>query len=513
MRERKFAVIVGSGFSGSLLAWILQRQGKDVVLIDRGTHPRFAIGESSTPTADFLLAHLSDRWNLPSLAPFACWGTWKEKVPQVRCGKKRGFSYYAHRAGQDYTDDAIHSRSLLVAASCEDRWSDTQWYRRDVDQHWFQCAIEAGVQAFERTAIQTAEWDASTQLWHVQAQGEREAWRGSCDWLIDASGGGAALAAWTGQKQDDAWMRTRTGAVFAHFNNLPSFVEDYYDKGLRTQDPFHGDDAAQHHVVEDGWQWQIRFDHGVTSCGWVLPEQRLAKVCKEQDLHSWWVDQNARYPTLHKMLQQAKIDPEAGSIRIQHRMSRCLDRAAGKRWIAVPTAYGFVDPLHSSGIAHALSGVARIAELLLCSEHRWDESCLNYDRQLRSELAWIDTLVSGCYACLPSFDRFVGFSAFYFVAAIGFEKQLAADPIVWPLGFMQADDDQLRSVAEDFWHRASLERAESERDDPWMRSLRERLQPWNQVGLLEAERGNRLAHTVAPKYAMIAVGSRPPVAG
>ena len=44
MRDRKFAVNVGSGFSGSLLAWILQRQGKEVVLIDRGTHPRFAIG-------------------------------------------------------------------------------------------------------------------------------------------------------------------------------------------------------------------------------------------------------------------------------------------------------------------------------------------------------------------------------------------------------------------------------------------------------------------------------------
>lgn len=509
MRDRKFAVIVGSGFSGSLLAWILQRQGKEVVLIDRGTHPRFAIGESSTPTADFLLAHLSERWNLPSLAPFACWGTWKEKVPQVRCGKKRGFSYYAHQAGHDYTDDASHSRSLLVAASCEDRWSDTQWYRRDVDQHWFQCAIDSGVQALERTSFQAAEWDVSTQCWQVKTLGEHGAWSGICDWLIDASGGGAALAPWTGQKQDDAWMRTRTGAVFAHFANVPSFVEEFYDKGLCSQDPFHGDDAAQHHVVEDGWQWQIRFDHGVMSCGWVVPEQRLANARIKEDLRSWWNEQNARYPTLHKMFRCAEIDPEAGTIRMQKRMSRCLDRAAGKRWIAVPTAYGFVDPLHSSGIAHALSGVARIAELLLASEYRWDEGCGDYDRQLRSELTWIDTLVSGCYACLPAFDRFVGFSAFYFVAAIGFEKQLAADPTVWPLGFMQARDVELRRVAEEFWQRASLERMECERGS-WLRSLRERLKPWNHVGLLDVERCNRLAHTVAPKYARIADGIGPP---
>jgi tetracycline 7-halogenase / FADH2 O2-dependent halogenase len=85
-------VVLGSGFSGSLLAWILAKQGRKVLLIDRQQHPRFAIGESSTPTADFLLAHLAARWQLPELAPLACWGTWKEKYPEVVCGKKRGFS-------------------------------------------------------------------------------------------------------------------------------------------------------------------------------------------------------------------------------------------------------------------------------------------------------------------------------------------------------------------------------------------------------------------------------------
>ncbi|MBL8208921.1 MAG: NAD(P)-binding protein [Blastocatellia bacterium] len=41
--------IVGSGFSASLLAMIARRLGLSVMLIERGSHPRFAIGESTSP--------------------------------------------------------------------------------------------------------------------------------------------------------------------------------------------------------------------------------------------------------------------------------------------------------------------------------------------------------------------------------------------------------------------------------------------------------------------------------
>ena len=41
--------VIGSGFGGSLTALALRARGQRVVLIERGRHPRFAIGESSTP--------------------------------------------------------------------------------------------------------------------------------------------------------------------------------------------------------------------------------------------------------------------------------------------------------------------------------------------------------------------------------------------------------------------------------------------------------------------------------
>ena len=56
--------IVGSGFAGSLLARVLAVQGYDVVLLERGTHPRFAIGESTTPLANLSLERLAARYGL-----------------------------------------------------------------------------------------------------------------------------------------------------------------------------------------------------------------------------------------------------------------------------------------------------------------------------------------------------------------------------------------------------------------------------------------------------------------
>ena len=44
--------IVGSGFGGSLAALALLKRGHRVALVERGRHPRFAIGESSTPLAN-----------------------------------------------------------------------------------------------------------------------------------------------------------------------------------------------------------------------------------------------------------------------------------------------------------------------------------------------------------------------------------------------------------------------------------------------------------------------------
>ena len=507
------AVIIGSGFSGTILGNILARSGWRIAIIDRATHPRFAIGESSTPTADFLLAYLADRWRLPELRPLAAWGTWKDSNPQVVCGKKRGFTYYSHLPDQPYRDCPQHSHSLMVAASQTDYWSDTQWLRSDVDEFLARQCVASGCELIENANIDDARHDDG--IWKLSieqnmsgvgfqpAMSKTQA-RSLCykaRWLIDAGGGGDFSEKWLGNQRDDAWMKTQTGSVFGHFRGVDGF-------GLQLEtgsaiDPiaqFHADDSAQHHVTDDGWMWTLRFDNGVTSVGMVQPTDRWKSVGTLAEAEQVWSNWIGKYPSIEKMLAKSRpVESNEPWLRWSNRLSRCRQRAVGDGWVQLPTAYGFVDPLHSTGIAHALSGVLRIADMLVkdgavdsCTSPRWTE----YDRQLRSEIEWIDTLVGGCFRSLPSFSKFTAFAAWYFVSTIQFERVMARDPSRWTDGYLTSGNMRLRQKVEESYTQLSHQ-SEAVTVD----FIRSGIQEWNDVGLLEPIRGQRIPHTAPPKYA------------
>ena len=107
--------VIGSGFGGSLSAMIARRLGRSVVLLERGRHPRFAIGESSTPLANLLIEELALRYDLPRLLPLAKWGSWRKTYPQIACGLKRGFTFYHHQFEEPFLNDSDRRDQLLVA--------------------------------------------------------------------------------------------------------------------------------------------------------------------------------------------------------------------------------------------------------------------------------------------------------------------------------------------------------------------------------------------------------------
>src|SRR5205809_6923864 len=111
--------IAGSGFGGSLLAMVARRLGLSVLLIERGTHPRFAIGESTSPLTNLLLEELAQRYDLPRLLPLASYVTWTRAYPDLTVGIKRGLTFYGHPASQPFREDSEPSRQLLAAASPE----------------------------------------------------------------------------------------------------------------------------------------------------------------------------------------------------------------------------------------------------------------------------------------------------------------------------------------------------------------------------------------------------------
>src|SRR6266540_5300073 len=148
--------IVGSGFAGSLLARVLAVLGYDVVLLERGTHPRHSIGDSSTPLANLSLERLARRYGLADCYHLATHGRWLEHYPELRRGLKRGFTFYRHHPDQPFANRGFDSERLLVAASPDDSRSDTHWLRADVDHHFVRQAIAAGVDYRDRVNLTTA---------------------------------------------------------------------------------------------------------------------------------------------------------------------------------------------------------------------------------------------------------------------------------------------------------------------------------------------------------------------
>ena len=145
--------VIGSGFSGSLLAMIARRLGLSVVMLERATHPRFAIGESTSPLMNLLMEEIADEYGLPDLKPLTCWGEWQRTYPNVIGGMKRGFSYFRHEAGKKFQTDSSRSNQLLVAASPADEVADTHWLRSSVDHFLVEKAIKLGVEFIDRVEL------------------------------------------------------------------------------------------------------------------------------------------------------------------------------------------------------------------------------------------------------------------------------------------------------------------------------------------------------------------------
>ena len=158
----------------------------------------------------------------------------------------------------------------------------------------------------------------------------------------------------------------------------------------------------------------------------------------------------------------------------------------------LPTTAGFVDPLHSTGIAHALSGVERLADLLLAEsfdEVGWEA----YGAAVIDEVAWIDLLVSTCYAVLPDFDRFRLASTLFFLATVAAERGYGRGETTTSQGFLAARNTPLRAAL--FAARAELLGG----GEATAARLRDRLAPFDPVGLLDPAARHRFAHTAVDK--------------
>ncbi len=468
--ERREVVIAGGGFAGSILARALHAEGRDVLLLERGRHPRFALGESSTPLANLALERLAVRYGFEDLWDLAAHGRWRRRLPEVGRGRKRGFCFYEHEPGEAFSPGPASARRLVVAASPDDEAADNQWLRADVDRFLFERARAEGVDCREETAVEVVSVPRDSGDGPVRLRAGGQVLEAGL--LVDATGG-SPLAAGLGAGETSP--RLRTSLVYSHFAGAAPFERDV---GW-PDSPFPERWSASHHLLEEGWMYQLRFDDGSVSAGFLLAEERPGAA---EAVFASLLD---RYPSLALQFADSRpLRPVASRSAVAWRR----DRAGGPGWLLLPHSYAFADPMFSTGIAWSLLAVERVADL--CRRRLpATEDLERYGRLVAAEADHIDRLLVAAYRLMPAMERFTAAAMVYFAAASFDElrqRLLDAPPEGWCWqGFLGAGDGRRRLFEE--LDERSAAGGESGSLAEWLGPAIER---WNLIGLLDPRRCN-----------------------
>ncbi|HTV07170.1 MAG TPA: FAD-dependent oxidoreductase [Acidobacteriaceae bacterium] len=410
MSEQYDVAVVGSGFAGSLTAMIAHQLGLRVVLLERGRHPRVTIGESSTPLSNLLLEELARHYDLPALRPLSKWGSWQQSHPELACGLKRGFSFFHHAANSGAKIE--RENQLLVEASPHDAIGDTHWYRADFDEFLVQEVQRIGVEYWDEVELREFEEDDGGVVLRGTHSGD-DVEIASC-FVVDATGPRGFLhrALGLGERLLPGLPPTQT--LYSHFRGTRR-LDEMGATALDGTPPYPVDDAAVHHLIDGGWVWVLRFNNGVTSAG-VAATDALADELRLAEGEAAWERVLARMPIVRAQFADAE------AVQPFRRLPRLSFRSAaisGRRWVLLPSAAGFVDPLLSTGFPLTLLGVVRLGEII---ERNWGSEgfpvrLAEYAAKTDAELQATARLIGALYANLNIFPVFSALTLLYFAAA------------------------------------------------------------------------------------------------
>ena len=402
--------IVGSGFAGALCALALRQRGRRVALVERGRHPRFAIGESTTPLTNLLLEELADRYDLPQVRSFSKWGTWRRTHPDVACGLKRGFTFLFHQHGERFVDDGSHARQLLVAASPNDEVADTHWYRPAFDLALVEEAQSAGAIYLDETHLERIGETASGMT--LEGTRDGQAVTIAAGFVIDASGPRGFLTTAFGTGNAPLrWLPRDAGPLHALRECRP--LERHRAHGRHASVPA-GRGGAPSRVSR-------RLDLGAAL------QQRNHE--RRRRAHGWTRSRPSSFgrracvgsPARAPAVGSRSVRPARATLPFIHtpRVAFRCHEVAGAKWALLPSAAGVIDPLLSTGFPLTLLGLSRLLEVLeTTSPGAEREAALKtYAETTQRELDITEQLVGALYACMVDPPLFKRLSLLYFAAA------------------------------------------------------------------------------------------------
>ncbi|MET0556113.1 MAG: NAD(P)/FAD-dependent oxidoreductase [Vicinamibacteria bacterium] len=306
-------VVIGGGPAGSTVSTLIAQQGHRVELFERERFPRFHIGESLIPETYWVLKRLG---MLPKMQQSRF--VKKHSVQFVNADGKLSAPFY-------FFDNKPHE--------CSQTW---QVVRSEFDQMMLQNAREHGVQAHEGVRVLDVLFEGERAV-GVRVRGEDGSERTvHAKVVVDASGQ-------VGMLQNRLRLRVwdpilNKGAIWTYWRG--AYRDTGRDEGatmvLQTTD-------------RKGWFWYIPLHDDVVSVGVVAPFDHLFKG--RGPYAETYEEEVARCPAVQDRV--SKAERVTGHFATKDYSYRAT-RVAGDGWVLVGDAWGFLDPLYSSGVLLAL---------------------------------------------------------------------------------------------------------------------------------------------------------------
>jgi FADH2 O2-dependent halogenase len=421
-------VVIGSGIIGASAALVLAQTGLKVLVIESGTHPRFAIGEALVPTTTLGFYYLAQKYNIPELRQVTHYPELKERGNAS--WPKLGFWFGHHQPGIQLQP----GQEMMLVSPGFPIGPDVHLLRSDVDSFLVSCLPRYGVNYREQTQLQ--EYIADSEQVKLVLKSAENLEEVNTRFVLDCSGYNSFLAAKFKLRESPCRFNTNSRVLFSHFQEV-AFLEDVLQK---PEFVCKRDATTIHHCFDGGWIWIIRFDNQITSVGLVLDRDRYPDNSLPPE-EEFWSFINS-FPTVAAQMKSAKpIRPFTKTGRIQY----SSHSIAGDRYLIAPSAAAFVDPLFSTGIDLGVAFVGRavpVIETMIKTNNFHPSPLEPLQKHFQKEINLVDKIVHGMFCSFRSFDIFKQYwRCWVYMSLVQYFTYLAYEPTsqTYPLAHYGAD--------------------------------------------------------------------------